>query len=72
LGATGFSRHPLAGRIAPVAFAAGVDGANADPDFLAVARAGEFAVVIAHGEFEAGGLIWDGLRTVGDPIFEEK
>lgn len=102
------SRHPLARRIAPAAFASGIDGADVDPDFLAageasefeaalfagvgelpvrvwaegvtrgvldlvvvddaglaVAVAGDLAVVIAHGEFEAGGLIWDGLWRRG-------
>ena len=29
---------------------------------LAVALAGELAVVVAHGQFEAGGLVGDGLR----------
>lgn len=104
-GFTCLSRHAFARRVAPVAFASGVAGADADPDFfaarqageieaaffagvgvlpvragrvgidggeldlvvfddagLSVALAGELAVIVAHLEFEAGGLVGDGLR----------
>lgn len=44
-----FSRHPLARGVAPVAFASGVAGAEADPDFLAAGEAGELEAALFAG-----------------------
>jgi hypothetical protein len=62
-GFTGFSRHAFARGVAPVAFATGVAGADADPDFFAARETGEVEVAV-FGVFEVQAVRGDNDRAL--------